>query len=135
MIVSPSLNLIKGNQNVARGGKRDGAGRKVGAVTRLTREEAEKAIDGGKITPLAYMIGILDGTYDMEPNKFEAAKAAAPYVHAKLASVESKVTGSLDIPGIDRPPNETREQWIERRKRELAAAAMVASTGAADRSH
>ena len=72
---------------MARGGKREGAGRPSGAVTRRTREAAEAASESG-LTPLEYMLSILrDETQDQE-RRMWAAEKAAPYVHAKLASVE-----------------------------------------------
>lgn len=40
---------------MARGGKREGAGRKVGAITKRTREVAERAMAEGK-TPLEVML-------------------------------------------------------------------------------
>jgi hypothetical protein len=40
------------------------------------------------ITPLKYFQGLLEGTLAFDEVKFEAAKAAAPYVHARLAAVE-----------------------------------------------
>ena len=72
---------------MAHGGKREGAGRPAGAVTRRTREAAEAASESG-LTPLEYMLSILrDETQDQE-RRMWAAEKAAPYVHAKLASVE-----------------------------------------------
>ncbi len=77
------------------GGKRSGAGRKAGSATKRTREIADAAISSG-LTPLDYMLDILrDESMDTE-SRFEAAKAAAPYVHPKLASVEHK--GDADNP-------------------------------------
>lgn len=68
------------------GGKRPGAGRKPSALTRKTREIAEKQVENG-ITPLEYMLGVMrDETADAGA-RFEAAKAAAPYVHPRLATV------------------------------------------------
>lgn len=79
---------------MARGGKRDGAGRPAGAVTQKTREIAEGAVAEG-ITPLDYMLKILrDVTADTK-DRMWAAEKAAPYVHAKLASVEHK--GGIDV--------------------------------------
>ena len=50
------------------------------------REEAIKA--AGNITPLEYMLGVLNSP-DSEPkDKAWAANAAAPYVHPKLANVD-----------------------------------------------
>ena len=79
---------------MARGGKRDGAGRPAGAVTKKTREIAESAAAVG-ITPLDFMLNVLrNETADIK-DRMWAAEKAAPYVHAKLASVEHK--GSLDV--------------------------------------
>jgi hypothetical protein len=72
---------------MARGGKRPGAGRPPGAATKRTREIADAAAQEG-LTPLAYMLKILrDEEMDTE-SRFEAAKAAAPYMHPRLANVE-----------------------------------------------
>jgi hypothetical protein len=46
-------------------------------------------LDGG-ISPLDYMLGLLRDEDNSTENRFEAAKAAAPYVHARLASIEAK---------------------------------------------
>jgi hypothetical protein len=85
------------NSNAGRGGARKGAGRKPGSATRKTREIAERAMDEG-ITPLEYMLRIMrtEPSGDMEPRellsaltlRFEAAKAAAPYMHPRLAAIE-----------------------------------------------
>jgi hypothetical protein len=75
-----------------RGGKRKGAGRKAGALSKKTRHIAEIAIDEG-ITPLEVMLKemrLAAATGDSEL-ALEAAKAAAPYIHPKLSSVQ--VTG------------------------------------------
>jgi len=71
---------------MARGGKRPGAGRPAGAVTKKTREIAEKATASG-LTPLEYMLSILRDEQASPDDRFEAAKSAAPYVHAKLSAV------------------------------------------------
>lgn len=72
---------------MAHGGKREGAGRTPGTQNRLT-QEASKAAKASGITPLDYMLSILRDELMSTESRFEAAKAAAPYVHAKLASVE-----------------------------------------------
>lgn len=115
---------------MARGGKRVGAGRPAGAVTKRTREVADRAIQEG-VTPLDVMLenmrhfrqvaidaeatldGLTAGEFSAQiPDnatpedqfKFllaqvkktagfrqaaqDAARDAAPYIHAKLASVE-----------------------------------------------
>ena len=72
---------------MARGGKREGAGRPAGAVTRRTREVAEAAAQSG-LTPLDYMLTILRDEDQPQDERKWAAEKAAPYVHAKLSSVE-----------------------------------------------
>lgn len=77
---------------MAHGGARTGAGRKPGQATKLNEEAREKALEGG-ITPLDYMLTILRDELQTQDTRFEAAKAAAPYVHAKLANVDAKLSG------------------------------------------
>lgn len=79
---------------MARGGKREGAGRKAGSVTTKTRETADKAASEG-LTPLEYMLTILRDDNAEAKDRMWAAEKAAPYVHAKLASMELK--GNLDV--------------------------------------
>lgn len=82
--------------NAGRGGVRKGAGRPKGSATRRTREIAERAAVEG-ITPLEYMLQVMRDASDhedprvqvaREAMRFEAAKAAAPYMHPRLAAVE-----------------------------------------------
>lgn len=70
-----------------RGGKRPGAGRKPGSATRKTREMANKAAAEG-LTPLEYLLMVLRDEGADPRERFEAAKAAAPFVHPRLASTE-----------------------------------------------
>ena len=71
----------------ARGGRRAGAGRKPGSATRKTREIADAAADTG-ITPLEYMLSLLRDKDLAGAERFEAAKAAAPYMHPRLSSLD-----------------------------------------------
>jgi hypothetical protein len=72
---------------MARGGKREGAGRRPGTPNSVTAaREAEVKASG--LTPLDYMIKMLRDE-DAEPkDRMWAAEKAAPYVHPKLASIE-----------------------------------------------
>lgn len=97
---------MENNQNKsngARGGKRPNSGRKLGSTTKRTREIAEKAFEEG-VSPLEFMLQLM--RKEAEPSgddridqsrielRFEAAKAAAPYMHPRLAAVEhTGVTG------------------------------------------
>lgn len=81
---------------MARGGKREGAGRPAGATTKKTREVAEKALDEG-ITPLEYMLTVLRNEKAGIKDRMWAAEKAAPYIHPKLASVEHSGKDGGDI--------------------------------------
>lgn len=66
-------------------------GRQKGSRNRKTAELQEKVAAEG-VTPLDYMLEVLrDGNQTLDV-RLEAAKSAAPYVHAKLAAME--VTGA-----------------------------------------
>lgn len=74
---------------MARGGKREGAGRPAGAANVRSREIADAAANEG-LTPLEYMLTVLRDENAEQKDRMWAAEKAAPYVHAKLASVEHK---------------------------------------------
>lgn len=99
---------------MAHGGARPGSGRKPGAATKFNEEARAKAAEGG-ITPLEYMLDVLRDEENDMPIRMDAAKAAAPYIHAKLASIEHK--GGLDV------TTQTKEQ----RDAAVAAAALANS--------
>ena len=80
---------------MARGGKRDGAGRPAGAANVKSREIANKASTDG-LTPLEYMLDVLRNTKADPKDRMWAAEKAAPFVHPKLSSVEHK--GDEDNP-------------------------------------
>lgn len=80
---------------MARGGARQGAGRPKGGANKLNGEARAKALAGG-ITPLDYLLGVLRDDTKSEETRIDVAKAAAPYVHARLAAVEH--SGDKDKP-------------------------------------
>jgi hypothetical protein len=80
---------------MAHGGVRSGAGRKPGRATKLNEDARQKALDGG-ISPLDYMLTLMRDEELDRDTRLDAAKSAAPYVHAKLAAVE--VSGDQDNP-------------------------------------
>ncbi len=77
---------IEKQSNNQKGGKRVGAGRKKGEPNKRTAEAQAKAEETG-IMPLEYMLYVMRSGED-ERMRMSAAVAAAPYVHAKLASIE-----------------------------------------------
>ena len=80
---------------MARGGNRPGAGRPKGAQNSKTLEQIETVKATGQ-TPLEYLTSVYQNVEQDESKRIDAAKAAAPYVHAKLNSVELK--GSEEHP-------------------------------------
>lgn len=87
---------------MARGGKRNGAGRPAGASTRRTRAIADKAIAEG-ITPLEVMLTAMRSRAEKKDWDGAAAiaKDAAPYMHPKLASVQHAGPNGGPIQTID----------------------------------
>lgn len=81
-----------------RGGKRPNAGRKKGTPNKATADR-QKAVEDSGLTPLDYMLAILRDEDMPTDSRFEAAKAAAPYVHPKLSAVDvsGKVDGELSV--------------------------------------
>jgi hypothetical protein len=73
---------------MANGGARPGAGRKPGGRNKITQEAIAKASDG--LSPLDYLLGVLRDTEEEPARRMDAAKAAAPYCHARLATVDHK---------------------------------------------
>ncbi len=72
---------------MARGGKREGAGRKVGAIAAVNREARAKALETGE-SPLDYMLRIMRDEASADDRRDKMAIGAAPFLHAKLASME-----------------------------------------------
>jgi hypothetical protein len=101
-----------GNQTM-RGGQRKGAGRPRGAATRRTREIADKASQDG-LTPLEVMLKAMREHADKKDWDAAAsiAKDAAPYMHAKLASVQHTGAngGPVQIADITRLKGMTAEE-------------------------
>lgn len=99
---------------MAHGGARAGAGRKPGQSTKMNEEARKRALEGGT-SPLDYMLAQMRDEGNSRELRMDAAKAAAPYVHARLAAVEH--SGKLavshedalneldDEPGADDPPS------------------------------
>ena len=95
------------------GGARKNSGRKVGAATKKTREIADKLAESSDITPLSYMLEVLNTTPDHLKKQYDAgdldtvqytlaladltkrrdaaAKDSAVYIHPRLSSIEASV--------------------------------------------
>ncbi len=83
---------------MARGGRREGAGRKRGQVSEQTKRRKEiiaKASAEG-ITPLEFMLATLRNEKADFADRYKAAVDAAPYMHPRLTA--TKVEGDQDNP-------------------------------------
>lgn len=82
-------------------------GRAKGTPNKASAErEAEIAASG--LTPLDYMLGILRDENAAVERRDDMAKAAAPYVHPRLAAVEhgGKIDGTFTVvTGVPRKHN------------------------------
>ena len=80
------------------GGRRAGAGRKPGVITKKTREAAERLIADG-LTPLDYMLGVLRGTLQhacsssAAPRKLAAAVIVSSHAAGAAAGVAAAAAG------------------------------------------
>ena len=78
------------------GGARPGAGRPKGSPNRATIARQQEIAASGE-TPLAYLIRIMRDPNADQARRDECAKAAAPYVHPRLAAIEHGGSISLTL--------------------------------------
>lgn len=83
MILEPRFKMDKKH-----GGARPGAGRKPGSIRKATAAAQAKAAETG-ILPLDFMLDRMRDEGAPIADRMDMAKAAAPYIHAKLSSVEA----------------------------------------------
>ncbi|MBV9995533.1 MAG: hypothetical protein JO127_09995 [Caulobacteraceae bacterium] len=67
-------------------------GRQKGTPNKATAAKVAEIAASG-LTPLDYLLSIMRDEDRPTDERVEAAKAAAPYVHPKLASIQAKVEG------------------------------------------
>lgn len=85
---------IQSNE-IKRGGRREGAGRRQGSRNKKTAELLE-AIEATGQTPLDYLLLVMRDETEDRAARVQAAVAAAPYCHSKLASLT--VSGDEESP-------------------------------------
>lgn len=78
------------------------AGRPKGSRNKASRRQIEEIRRTGQ-TPLEYLVSIYQDESEEKNIRIDAAKAAAPYCHAKLASIDLKA-GIVEI---------SHEEWLE----------------------
>ena len=69
-------------------------GRQKGTPNKRTQEVVAK-IEASGLTPLDYMLKVMRDENEVLDVRLDAAKAAAPYVHPRLASIEN--TGTMTL--------------------------------------
>ena len=79
-----------------RGGKREGAGRQPGSITKFAKHAREQARATGQL-PHEFLLSIVrgeevDGVVPKLDQRIDAAKAAAPYFAPKMTTAEVTVT-------------------------------------------
>ncbi len=130
-----------------KGGRRPGAGRKKGSRNKETLKRvdiAAKALDSG-ITPLDYLLDVMRKPIPddaeaalkvvMIGQRFEAAKAAAPYVHPRLAALELKNNGANPFGGFTNAELRMLTQAALERLREIDVTPKPAELPAPDAKH
>lgn len=80
---------------MARGGKRDGAGRPKGAKQEITEEALRRAGEGE--TPLEYMLRIMRDASQADDRRDKMAIGSAPYMHAKAMEVMGADGGPVEF--------------------------------------
>jgi hypothetical protein len=88
---------------MARGGPRQGAGRKPGSgkgektITKVRKALAERIVTDGDLTPLQVMIDAMREAHGEGRAKDAAyyANMAAPYVHPRLSNVNANHSGEV----------------------------------------
>lgn len=68
-------------------GEGTGPGRPKGQPNKATKEQVDKAKRGGML-PLDYMLKVMRNSRLRRDVRMDAAKAAAPYIHPRLSSLE-----------------------------------------------
>lgn len=87
---------------MARGGSRQGAGRKPLHLVVRSKEAAQKAFDRNDKMPLDIMLDMINGRREYDKDLMALCQAAAPYLHPRLSAVEAKVdVGMTDMSDDD----------------------------------
>lgn len=82
---------------MARGGKRENAGRPKGAKAVVTQEAIRKAGEGE--TPLEYMLRVMRDEEQASERRDKMAIGAAPYMHARAVEVTGEGGGPIQYAG------------------------------------
>jgi hypothetical protein len=78
-----------------RGGRRPGAGRKLGGKNKRTLRN--ETIDSERRMPLQHMLDVMDDPKASQDRRDRMAIAAAPYLHPRLSSIDSTTRVEVDV--------------------------------------
>ena len=106
----PRFSINRDRTMNGHGGKRPGAGRPKGAASRANEQVRQEAAATGEL-PLAYMLRIMRDPSQPVGRRDEMAKAAAPFCHSRLSSVDH--SGEIARPTVIRAPavSATLDEW------------------------
>ena len=93
------------------GGRRQGAGRPRGSGNRFTKDISEML--GNMQSPLEFMLEIMNNPNNDQRERLDAAKAAAPFIHPRIAHIEMKAEIEQPQYVINARPKVTVEEWLE----------------------
>ena len=71
-------------------------GRPVGSAAKATLQR-ERVLAKDGLMPRDYLLGIMRDEGEEKPTRIDAAKAAAPYCHPRLAQIDANHSGSIDV--------------------------------------
>ncbi len=80
-----------------KGGKRVGAGRRLGSQNIVSQELREQILAEG-MSPVEYLVRVMRDAQQDTSIRMDAAKAVAPFIHPKLQSVEYTTTDEVGPP-------------------------------------
>lgn len=91
---------IEKQSSKIKGGSRPGAGRKKGTPNKRTAEVVA-AVEESGLTPLEYLLSVMRNEDTDQRERLNAASMAAPYVHAKLSSIELNAKVAVHEESLD----------------------------------
>ena len=81
----------KSSEEPNHGGKREGAGRPLGSKSKKPWKGLIELAEKYKLSPLDYLLSVLNNPMSSPDRKIYAAEKAAPYIHPRLASTTTKL--------------------------------------------
>ena len=79
-----------------RGGKREGAGRKVGSKLQKTAAIAHRLAEAGQ-TPLEYVLSVMWDDSQTTQVRLQCAQVAMPYIHPRVAQVQNLTQNNVQV--------------------------------------